>query len=129
MSEAVLRARKQNIPTMINRKVIVIPRRPSEAEIGPDYIDLVFNTKSPHKIPDSCQEQETRASVAENVAYKLDGHRWLWAVAILITATIILLGLVVGYLKPGPVTGVILPTGLTLWWLLYKVANHFDHLS
>lgn len=126
MSEAVLRARNQNIPAMISHKEILVPRQPSEAEIRTDYIDLVLDIKSLHKIPGACKEQKVRVSVAENIAHKRDERGWLWMAAIVITAMIIVLGLVIGYLKPGPITGVILPIGLALWWILYRLADHFD---
>jgi hypothetical protein len=45
---------------------------------------------------------------------------------------IIVFGLIVGYLYPGPVTGAILPTGLLLWWMLYEIDWYFlggkDHV-
>jgi hypothetical protein len=52
--------------------------------------------------------------------------QWVWTLAVSITVIIILAGLVIGYLKPGPITGAILPIGVTLWWLLYKLADRLD---
>ena len=40
-----------------------------------------------------------------------------------LAAGLILLGIVMGIFTPGKLTGVILPIGLTLWWLVGLMAN------
>ncbi len=51
---------------------------------------------------------------------------WVWIVATVLVAGIIVIGLVAGYLNPGPVPGAILPIGLVLWWLLYRIADNIS---
>ncbi len=44
--------------------------------------------------------------------------------ALAVTALILIIfGLIIGYLKPGPFTGLALPAGLTLWVLLGHLAR------
>lgn len=49
----------------------------------------------------------------------------LQAIAVVALALIIF-GLIVGYLKPGPITGLALPAGLTMWLLLGYLAREAD---
>jgi hypothetical protein len=48
--------------------------------------------------------------------------RALAAIAILL----IVVGLIVGYALPGPITGLLLPVGLTLWFLVGHLARRED---
>jgi len=32
----------------------------------------------------------------------------------------------IGYLWPGPFTGLMLPVSATMWWLLYRSIRHYD---
>jgi hypothetical protein len=59
----------------------------------------------------------------DNAKRKRERDGWLWTIAVTGTAGIILVGFIIGYLNPGPVTGIVLPTGLALWWVLYKLAD------
>lgn len=43
--------------------------------------------------------------------------------ALIIGATFAAVGAVVGYLYPGPVTGALLPTGLLIWWIVYRLVR------
>jgi hypothetical protein len=117
MSDAVLRARNQYVSTIPCYKVTLLPRHPSEAEFPSDYVNLVLEHKPPRQIQHVHLEQK-------GVSRKK--HEWAWILAVSITVVIILVGLVIGYLKPGPITGAVLPIGVTLWWLLYKMADRFD---
>jgi hypothetical protein len=71
-------------------------------------------------------QERKNASSDESVTIGREEHEWIWTLAVSITVIIILAGLVIGYLKPGPITGAILPIGVTLWWLLYRLANRLD---
>jgi hypothetical protein len=44
---------------------------------------------------------------------------WLGWFCVLIIL-IVVAGFVIGLMYPGPITGLILPIGLLLWWLLYQ---------
>jgi hypothetical protein len=126
MSEAVLRARNQYVTAHTGYKVTLLPRHPSEAELPSDYVNLVLESKPPRPAQHSHQEQELSTSKAESVMGRHDKREWAWVIAISVTAMIILVGLAIGYLRPGPITGAILPFGVAMWWLLYKLADHLD---
>lgn len=53
-------------------------------------------------------------------------RQWIWVSVAVIVGITIVVGLVLGYLAPGPRTGAILPIGLVCWWILYKLAEQFD---
>jgi hypothetical protein len=40
--------------------------------------------------------------------------------------SLLVVGLIVGIVSPGPVTGLLVPLGLTLWWIVYKLADLHD---
>jgi hypothetical protein len=71
-------------------------------------------------------QERKNASSDESVTIRREEHQWVWTLAVSITIIIILAGLVIGYLKPGPIAGAILPIGITLWWVLYKLADRLD---
>ncbi len=79
--------------------------------------------------------KEAAKSAADSVAQVMDDvqpknkQRWIWTAAVIFVAIIILAGLIIGYLKPGPVAGIILPIGLAMWWILYKLADRFGQLA
>ncbi len=131
MSEAVLRTRNQFITAVTGYtgyRVILMPRHPSEVQLPSEYVDLVLDTKLRRKIPPAGQEQEA-GLVEESIMHNHGLHEWLWMAAVFVTVMIILVGLVIGYLRPGPITGIILPVGLAMWWLLYKLADRHDQLA
>jgi hypothetical protein len=70
--------------------------------------------------------ERKNTSSGESVTIRREERVWMWRLSISITIILILAGLVIGCLKPGPITGAILPIGVTLWWLLYKLANRLD---
>jgi|SRR5271165_4615733 len=118
MSEAVLRARYSSyVPDPRRRKMIQLPKMPKDIEMSSEYMVMrVYQSK--HVSVD--HDKNTRAQDIPN------GNGWLWVVAGSIIAAIIVLGIVIGYLEPGPFTGVILPIGLGLWWLLYKLSDSIN---
>jgi hypothetical protein len=95
----------------------LLPRHPSEAELPSDYVNLVLDCKP---------SRQAQHVVAQSATNRRQDSELVWVIAASITAIIILVGLVIGYLKPGPITGVILPIGVALWWLLYKLADRLD---
>lgn len=129
MSEAVLRAQQSSYLTDIRyRKVIPLPQLPKDVEISPEYINLMVERKSLHAFTGASQGHSGTANSAEKI---LEDNRkgWLWVAAVSIAAIIIIVGFVLGYLIPGPLTGIILPIGMFLWWLIYKLARHYDQLG
>jgi len=57
-------------------------------------------------------------------------HRSAYPTHIYIMSIIVLVGtiisLLLGYVIPGPVSGVAFPVFLTLWWLLYRTIRRYD---
>ena len=47
-------------------------------------------------------------------------------IASVVAAALVLIGLVVGIADPGPVTGIFLPLGLFMWWMVGKFATRHD---
>jgi hypothetical protein len=125
MSEAVLRSRTQYFTSEPHYKITVIPRVTSEAEISAEYATLVLETKRRRKFEATGQE----SSSVESESHDKEMRRWLWTFAVGVIGAIIVLGLVIGYLEPGPITGLILPIGVLLWWLLYKLAVRLDQAA
>jgi hypothetical protein len=39
---------------------------------------------------------------------------------------LLVVGVAVGTVWPGPATGFLVPLALTLWWIVYKLANAYD---
>jgi hypothetical protein len=70
------------------------------------------------------QRDEDHSSKGESNSNS-SGNKWLLAAAAIVIGLIVI-GAVVGYLYPGPGTGIILPVGIGLWWLLYKIADRAD---
>jgi hypothetical protein len=115
MSQAVLRLRNQYIvepalpiETAAEKKVL------REVDLPSAYIELMY--------------EKAKASASDPNQYaRKPNLSGIFVAAIIGTAFIIIGGLVVGYLWPGP-AGIILPVGLGLWWLLYKLADRYDQL-
>ncbi len=124
MSEAVLRLFKEQYVASgpSPYKVTVLPSLPLDAGAYSEFPDRVLEVKARRKL--SAADQVV--SVTDDAPHAGFWRKCLWIGAVCVTLTIILAGLVIGYLNPGPITGVILPIGVTLWWLLYKLADRFD---
>jgi hypothetical protein len=87
----------------------------SEVELSSAYLDFIF-MKTGRRIDGKTKTHKGTST----------DNGWAWIAATVLVAGIIVIGLVVGYLNPGPVTGAVLPIGLVLWWLLYRIADHID---
>ena len=90
----------------------------SEGEVPNAYIELIATKTGRRARGDEGQPSNSEGQSSNS--------EWLWTAATLTISGIIVIGAVVGYLIPGPMTGIILPIGIGLWWLLYKVADHAD---
>jgi hypothetical protein len=119
MSVAALMSKDIYFPE--ERRVIVLPTPPSEAETSVTFINLVSEIE---RRKGSYEEPQFLAIAPEHGQRDL-----LWTIAIGCAATIIIVGLIIGYLIPGPITGAILPIGLAIWWLLYKLADRVGWLA
>ncbi len=124
MSGAVLRSFKEQYVARapLPYKVTVLPGLPLDVGIYSEFPDRVLELKARHK--SSAEDQVV--PVADDAPHAGFLRKCLWIGAVCVTLMIILTGLVIGYLNPGPITGIILPIGVTLWWLLYKLADRFD---
>jgi hypothetical protein len=111
MSEAALVSKDIHFPEV----EFTLPTPPPEAKVN--FVSEIERRKTAH--------QELRL---EAVAPQRDRRDLLWTITISCVAVIVVIGLTIGYLIPGPATGVILPIGLVLWWLLYKLADRFGQL-
>jgi hypothetical protein len=112
--EACLRNR-QYLPDVGYDKVVTLPDYPRKRVPLNDDEIVVNKTFHPRKL-----------WVFDTVEHKRSRDGWFWLIAVTVTAGIILVGFIIGYLNPGPVTGLVLPTGLAMWWLLYKLADRYD---
>lgn len=124
MSEAVLRSfRNQYVASLPPPyKVMVLPSLPSDADPYSEFSSRVLELKARRKLSAGNQV----GSATDDAMHDNHWSRYLWTAAVCATIIIIVAGLIIGYLNPGPVTGVILPIGILLWWLLYKLSDRFD---
>ncbi len=123
MSEAVLKARYSSyVPDPRRRKMIQFPLLPKDIEMSSEYMAMVVYQV---KHTAAYQEKETRTQSVQRDS----GSGWPWIVAGAITFAIIIVGIIVGYLDPGPISGVILPIGLGMWWLLYKLYDRLHRIG
>jgi hypothetical protein len=103
-------------------KPVQLPTYPSEAALPSE--SFIEETKRRLKHSEDSQLRASRSS--EGVVNERHQYRWLWMFALIVTSGVIILGLVIGYLKPSPLTGAILPVGLAMWWGLYKLADRLE---
>ena len=113
MSAAVLE-RRRRVAQIHPERVLSVPDLPFEAEL------LLADSFS--RVRDRKPARMDRSPASDDHHQATEGE-WAWRVGTTIVALLIVVGLVVGYMRPGPITGIILPIGLLGWWVLYKLAD------
>lgn len=66
------------------------------------------------------------ASISSQIGLQKTTHSLTLQALALIALILIVGGLIVGYAIPGPITGLLLPLGLTLWFLVGRYARRND---